>query len=648
MKKFYIQMFSIHGLLRSRNLELGRDADTGGQIKYVVELAETLSRDERVERVDLFTRLLVDKRVSADYGKAVEEVSERFRIIRIQCGGKRYVRKELLWPFLDEYVDKTIQFIKREGRNPDIVHGHYPDAGYVALLLSEYFGTPFVYTGHSMGHAKLSRLLAEGMREEEIVRKYHIDHRIEVEEEVIKNADLIVTSTSQEVETQYGMYRHHALARYRVMPPGINLDVFYPYQRDLMPASPKKEEAVVAYGSVTEELNRFFTYPDRPLILALCRADKRKNIAGLIHAYGTDKELRAIANLAIFAGIRKNIGDMEDNEKDVLTEMLLLMDRYDLYGRMAIPKKHDFTYEVPELYRITAERKGVFVNVALTEPFGLTLIEAAACGLPIVATRDGGPRDILRNCDNGVLVDPLNPKAIAKAIKGLLVDQDKWRQCSGNGIRGVNAHYNWESHVRHYLDELRELEAGAGRDIYKRSAANPVGDRLTRLRAFVITDIDDTLLGDDESLERLKELLAGTGKAWASAWPRDGPWFRPCRSWPNTAFRPRMSSSPRWARKCTIDPTPSGTRAGAPTSPNAGTGRKSSGSWAASISWNTRKRKPSVHSKSAITCRRIRNAFPGCTKCWPGTVVHATSSIPTTNSWISCPIGPPRVRRYGI
>lgn len=80
------------------------------------------------------------------------------------------------------------------------------------------------------------------------------------------------------------------------------------------------------------------------------------------------------------------------------------------HGKMAIPKKHDFEYEVPELFRIAAEKKGVFVNPALTEPFGLTLLEASATGLPIVATNDGGPQDIIHNCGNGILVDPINTK----------------------------------------------------------------------------------------------------------------------------------------------------------------------------------------------------------------------------------------------
>ena len=203
--KFYIQLFSIHGLLRSENMELGHDADTGGQIKYVVELANALSQNKSVQQVDLFTRLISDKTVSEDYARPVEKVNEKFSIVRIQCGGKKYIRKELLWPYLDEFVDKTIKYIKRSSRIPDIVHGHYPDAGYVAMNLAEIFGIPLVYTGHSLGRSKLEQLLNAGMKKTDIIKKYKIDHRIETEEKIMKNADFIVASTRQEVNEQYGL-----------------------------------------------------------------------------------------------------------------------------------------------------------------------------------------------------------------------------------------------------------------------------------------------------------------------------------------------------------------------------------------------------------------------------------------------------------
>ncbi len=508
MKKLlYIQMFSIHGLVREKNMELGRDADTGGQVLYVVELARHLSRRDDVARVDLMTRLVSDKTVSADYAEPVCRVNEKFRIIRIQCGGKKYIRKELLWPHLDEYADKTIQFIKQEKKIPDIVHGHYADAGYVASQLAQLFNIGFIFTGHSLGRQKKARLLSDGMKEADIIKKYKIDRRIYAEEDILKTCDLIVASTNQEVEQQYGAYvDHHMPPRFSVIPPGIDVERFYPYYYDNVTEEVRHEEELFARASVLEELNRFFTYPDKPLILALSRPDKRKNISGLIRAYGEDRELSSMANLAVFAGIRKDITDKEENEREVLTMMLLSMDKYDLYGRMAIPKKHDFEFEVPELYRIAAEKKGVFVNVALTEPFGLTLIEAASSGLPIVATSDGGPRDIVENCKNGLLVDPLDSRAISQAIKKIITSNDIWKRYSRNGVMNVRRYYTWDSHADRYMKEVRKTiqESGkTGIDVARPRDA--IGQRIMGLDYFLVCDIDNTLIGDDNS--RLKDLV---------------------------------------------------------------------------------------------------------------------------------------------
>jgi len=507
--RYHIQMFSVHGLLRAENMQLGFDADTGGQIKYVVELCTALSQSENVKRVELFSRLIHDKAVSEDYARPVEQVNDKFSIVRIQCGGKKYMRKELLWPHLDEYVDKTIKYIKRQHTIPDIVHGHYPDGGYVAMQLAEIFGLPFIYTGHSLGRLKLKRLMTEGMKEKDVIKKYKIDHRILMEEEILKKADLIVASTRQEVTDQYGQYHNKDIPTYHVMPPGLDIEKFYPFYHDMLSETAKEEIELYAQASMLEELNRFFMHPDRPVILSLCRPDKRKNIAGLIKAYGEDLDLQSMANLAVFAGIRKDITKMEDNERDVLTEILLLMDKYDLYGKIAIPKKHDFEHEVPELYRIAAEKKGVFVNSALTEPFGLTLIEAAACGLPIIAPDDGGPRDIVKNCQCGILVDTTDTEAIAAAVKQIITDTEKWKQYSKAGTMNIRKHYTWESHAASYMKQISRIFADQVEEKMKVAVpSDAIGRRLAGLNFFLVANIDNTLVGgSNEHLSALLDLL---------------------------------------------------------------------------------------------------------------------------------------------
>lgn len=509
-KKLYVQMFSIHGLVRAQNMELGRDADTGGQVKYVIELCKTLSQNKAVRKVDLFTRLIKEKVYSSDYSLPVEQVNDKFRIIRIQCGGRKYIRKEKLWPVLDEFVDKTIKFIKLEETIPDILHGHYPDAGYVSKELARVFGIPFVYTGHSLGRSKKTKLIGEGLNIDDINKKIKIDHRINVEERILKYADLVVTSTNQEINEQYALYRNRTLPEYEVIPPGIAIDKFYPYYHNDFPNSEQKEEALFTKESLNRELDRFFQHSEKPMILALCRPDKRKNIEGLIQAYGEDADLRAIANLAVFAGIRKDITKKSDSERNVLTRMLLIMDKYNLYGKMAIPKKHDFEHEVPELYRICAEKQGVFVNPALVEPFGITLLEAMAVGLPIVATNDGGPKDINKNCNGGLLVDPKDTKAISNAIKKIIVNPETWNFYSKNAIINTRKYYTWKSHVDTYVKKIKFLCRHYEISNMNDQASVPsVGKRLAKLNYFLITDIDNTLLGGSKKdIRQLMDLLA--------------------------------------------------------------------------------------------------------------------------------------------
>jgi sucrose-phosphate synthase len=496
----YVQLYSIHGLIRGSNLELGRDADTGGQSKYVLELAQTLSEDPRVERVELVTRQIKDKKVSEDYSVPEEKINDKLSIIRIRCGGGKYIRKELLWNHLEEFVDKSIKHIKNKGRLPDIIHSHYADAGYVCTELTQFFGIPFVHTGHSLGRDKLRKLLTDEMDKNEIEKRYKISHRINIEENIIHFANRIVTSTKQEIQNQYGDYNNTSPEKFRVIPPGVDLEKFYAYNSRI----PLDEETSKLLQTISEQLLNFFVQIEKPLILTVCRPDKRKNISGLIKAYGEDKELQKKANLAIFAGIREDIQQMPDNEREVLTDILLLMDKYNLYGKMAIPKRHDTHTEVPELYRIAADTGGVFTNVALTEPFGLTLIEAAGCGVPVVATDDGGPRDILENCQNGILVDVSETKNISDAIKKIINDKELWLRYSGSGMKNVKKYYTWKAHAQTYLKEVEEL-VEQGQDNQKVFAS--VGKKLLDAEKLIVSDIDHTLIGEDDALEEFIDIL---------------------------------------------------------------------------------------------------------------------------------------------
>ncbi|KAK1295248.1 Sucrose-phosphate synthase [Acorus calamus] len=154
----------------------------------------------------------------------------------------------------------------------------------------------------------------------------------------------------------------------------------------------------------------------------------------------------------LIMGNRDDIEEMSGGNANVLTTVLKLIDKYDLYGQVAYPKHHKQS-DVPEIYRLAAKTKGVFINPALVEPFGLTLIEAAAHGLPMVATKNGGPVDIHRALNNGLLVDPHDQQAIADALLKLVSEKNLWHDCRINGWRNIHL-YSWPEHCRTYLTRV--------------------------------------------------------------------------------------------------------------------------------------------------------------------------------------------------
>jgi len=489
--RLYLLLISVHGLIRGHDLELGRDADTGGQTKYVLDLARSLAEQEDVERVDLVTRRIVDPSVSDDYAVALEPLTDKARIIRIDAGPEGYIPKEQLWDHLDSFSDNLLLWLGEQPRMPDLIHSHYADAGYVGVRLAHQLGVPLVHTGHSLGRDKRKQLLAKGLSREAIEESYNIKRRIDAEEEVLANAALVVTSTRNEIEEQYELYHYYDPAQMRVIPPGVDLKQFHP---------PARDEQI----TFTEQLHPFLKETGKPMVLALSRPDERKNILALLEAYGESAELQEAANLVIVAGTREDIRDLDSGAQSVLTDILLLIDSYNLYGKVAVPKYHR-PDEVPEIYRLAAAGGGVFINPALTEPFGLTILEAAASGLPVVATENGGPVDIIANCHNGELVDPLDREAIRDALLKLLGDRRRWQQASRNGMQGVAHHYTWKAHTETYLDCI----AGLGGEQQPPLRELPVLD-LPRFRdRAIFSDLDQNLLSNPEALQHFSEVIRG-------------------------------------------------------------------------------------------------------------------------------------------
>jgi sucrose-phosphate synthase len=201
---------------------------------------------------------------------------------------------------------------------------------------------------------------------------------------------------------------------------------------------------------------------------------------------------------------------LQPEAKRVLWKMLALVDEYDLYGQVAYPKQHKLS-DIPDMYRIAAKTRGVFVNPAYTEPFGLTLIEAAASGLPVVATNDGGPQEIIKNCKHGYLVDPEDWKAIGQKTARLVKDKDLWRLKSKKARSGARRYYSWDAHAQKYIQRLKKKILSSSK---KRKNIFSFKDELSKSKLqlpiagkLLVSDIDNTLLGDSQALEEFQQVL---------------------------------------------------------------------------------------------------------------------------------------------
>ena len=434
----------LHGLIRSKNLELGRDSDTGGQTKYVLELVKSLANTSEVNQVDLVTRLIYDDSVDDDYSRKEEFVEPGAKILRFEFGPTKYLRKELLWPYLDELIERLSFYYKNNSKKLDWIHAHYADAGYVGVRLSKKLNIPFVFTGHSLGREKKRKLLDTGLKMTQIEKLYFINKRIQAEEEALQSADIVVTSTRQESVYQYSQYQAFSPQKARVIPPGVD----------------HKEFHHVHSTSETSEIDNMM-YPflkdlSKPPLLTISRAVRRKNIPSLVEAYGRSEKLKRKTNLILVLGCRDNTSKLETQQKDVFHNIFEMIDKYNLYGKVAYPKKHSAD-QIPALYRWAASRGGLFVNPALTEPFGLTLLEASSCGLPIISTNDGGPKEIRSKCENGLLVDVNDINKLKVSLEKGIANGSQWKIWSRNGIEGVHRHFSWSTHVRNYLSMLSDL-----------------------------------------------------------------------------------------------------------------------------------------------------------------------------------------------
>ncbi len=435
--------------------------DFGGQLVYVKEVALALAEEFGV-RVDIITRQ-IDDSDWPEFSQPIDSYprSDLVRIVRIPFGGSQFLRKEKLWPYIIDYVKGIEELYEQEDMWPEIVTTHYGDGGLAGAIFSERNGTPFTFTGHSLGAQKMDKLDVNRDNLDEMLSRFNFHLRLAAERVSMANAHTKFVSTTQERDTQYthpayrGVVDTENEREFAVVPPGVNLDIFNPH----LDEEDERVEDLVA-EKFARDLKEGRS--DKPAIIAASRLDEKKNHRGLVEAFAASDELQQRANLVMtLRGIDnpfRDYSEADEEEKDVLDNIMAVIEENDLRGKVSMFSLGS-QQELASCYRVLARKQSVFALVSFHEPFGLAPIEAMASGLPVVATENGGPEEILQEQgrEYGVLVDPESPEDIARGLMRILKDDKSWHKYRKAGRERVREKYTWEATAAGYLDRLQNI-----------------------------------------------------------------------------------------------------------------------------------------------------------------------------------------------
>jgi sucrose synthase len=489
---FSIAIVSPHGWFGQSNV-LGRP-DTGGQVVYILDQVRALEREmhERLlqQGIDIEPRVVVLTRLipEADGTMCNERIEPiagtRNAVIlrvpfRTDCGEvlPHWVSRFHIWPYLEQFaLDAERELLAELGGRPDLVIGNYSDGNLVASLLSQRLGVSQCNIAHALEKTKY---LFSDLYWRDNEERYHFSAQFTADLIAINTADFVITSTYQEIAgtddsvgqyesymsfTMPGLYRVASGVdvydpKFNIVSPGADEEIYFSYtdsQRRLDHL--EAEIATLLFGGPREGESRgVLASPERPLLFTMARLDHIKNISGLVDWFGRSPELREQANLVVVAGHVDPDRSGDEEEREQVHRMHALFDEHHLDGQVRWLGMHLDKPLAGELYRTIADRRGVFVQPALFEAFGLTVIEAMSCGLPVFATRYGGPLEIVEDGVSGFHIDPNHGDAAAASIAAFLrecaADVQRWEAVSAAALARVEERYTW----RRYAERMMTL-----------------------------------------------------------------------------------------------------------------------------------------------------------------------------------------------
>ncbi|UCF30515.1 MAG: sucrose synthase [bacterium] len=484
-----IAIISPHGWFGQTNT-FGKP-DTGGQVIYILDQVRVLERHLRKllrsSGLDVEPQILVLTRLIPEAGgttcdQRLEKIfntdncwilrvpfrDERFNII------KHWISRFQVWPYLENFAeDAAHELVGMFQGYPDLVIGNYSDGNLVASLLSDRFDAIQCTIAHALEKPKyhLSDVYWQEKEEE-----YNFSIQFTADIYSMNKSDFIITSTLQEIVgtedtmgqyesyqffTMPGLYQVHGGVnifdpKFNVIHPGVDEELYFPYYRtDSRVQSAKDKLEHHIFQESSEDIFGELEDADRRPIFTMARFDRIKNITGLIEAFGISEKLQESCNLIFAAGTIHSDNTTDYEERGEIERALDLIERHSLNGRIRwLPSINKL--DTGEAYRIMADRGGLFVQPALFEAFGLTILEAMASGLPTFAPKFGGPLEIIESGVNGFLVDTSRPEFIARAVEGFIDraqgDGDHWKRISERGIERVREGFNWQRYSERLIN----------------------------------------------------------------------------------------------------------------------------------------------------------------------------------------------------
>ncbi|XP_047090368.1 sucrose synthase 7-like [Lolium rigidum] len=488
---FNIVVFSIHGYFGQEKV-LGLP-DTGGQVVYILDQVRSMEEEllQRIKQQGLnitpkilvLTRLIPDsKGTKCNVELEPVENTKYSHILRVPFkteDGKdlrQWVSRFDIYPYLERYAqDASTKILDILEGKPDLIIGNYTDGNLVASLMSSKLGVTQGTIAHALEKTKYED---SDVKWRELDQKYHFSCQFTADMIAMNTTDFIITSTYQEIagsKEKPGQYEHHyaftmpGLCRYatginvfdpkfNIAAPGADQSVYFPFtqkQKRLTGLHPQIEELLYSKDNTDEHIG-YLTDRSKPIIFSMARLDKVKNITGLVEWYGQNKKVRDLVNLVVVAGLLNASQSSDREEIEEINKMHNLIDKYQLKGQIRWIKAQTDRVRNGELYRYIADTKGAFVQPALYEAFGLTVIEAMNCGLPTFATNQGGPAEIIVDGVSGFHINPINGREastkIADFFQKCKEDPSNWNKVSTAGLQRIYECYTWKIYATKVLN----------------------------------------------------------------------------------------------------------------------------------------------------------------------------------------------------